>query len=128
MARPARRSTSDASQAPAHLRPYIDVLGEERAVEFLLEFGGGTFYLAADPKGNSEIARYLGLDLAAQLVAVLRSASSSTYARVPTAKPWIASVLRGRKLSIGAIARKLHVTDVTVARWLPSDNAQIELF
>ena len=38
--------------------------------------------------------------------------------RVPLAKPWIAAVLRASGASTAKIARTLHVTDVTVRRWL----------
>jgi len=113
---------------PAHLDAYVAVLGVDRTIEFLLEFGGAAFYLAADPKGKSEVAAWLGLELATELVAMLRSRQFHSYARVPTAKPWIASILRARGWKIGAIARKLHVTDVTVSGWLRKDRRQLELF
>lgn len=116
-------------RVPAHLHPYVETLGVDRAVEFLLEFGGGTYYLAADPKGNSEVARWLGTDDGARLVARLRSAAAHPYLRIPVAKPWIATVMRSRGATIQAIARKLHATDTSVRGWLhKEDDRQMRLF
>lgn len=115
-------------RVPAHLRVYVDVLGEDGAVDFLLEFGGGVFYAAADPKGDSEIARKVGLEIAARLMPKLREGSSRGYVRVPTGKPWIAATLRARGVTISMIARRLHVSDVTVSGWLRPPSTQGELF
>ena len=52
--------------------------------------------------------------------------------RVPTAKPWLASVMKSRGLSHAEIARRLHVSDVTVRGWLSrgpkADPRQASLF
>ena len=123
-------ATADPStlQVPANLRAFVDVLGVDGALEFLLEFGGATFYMAADPKGGSEIARHIGRDLATALMARLRENSVRGYVRIPTAKPWAAMVLRARRMPIGMIARRLHVSDVTVSGWLRPPSTQGELF
>lgn len=120
------------SGAPIHLhpqvRPFVDVLGEDRAVDFLLEFGGATFYLAADPKGNSEIARWLGRSEAAALIRVLRARTDHAYARIPVAKPWLANQLRHQRgMTVSAIARRLHVVDSTVSGWLKPEDRQLSL-
>ena len=103
---------------PAHLWPYTDLLGQQRALEFFLEFGGATFYLANDPKGGSEIAGFLGLELMSQLIDRLRADRVNPYIRIPTAKPWMANVMVRGGMAISKVARKLHTTDVTVSRWL----------
>lgn len=116
-------------KVPAHLHAYVETLGVDRAVDFLLEFGGGTYYLAADPKGNSEVAKWLGVDDAARLIARLRSTTEHSYLRIPVAKPWLASVMRSRGATIQAIARKLHATDTSVRGWLhKADERQMRLF
>lgn len=112
---------------PAHLAPFVDVLGEERAIEFLLEFGGATYYLAADPKGNSEIERAYGDD-GRRIIDMLKNRYMTTVVRIPIPKTWIAGRLRMRGLPISAIARRLHVTDSWVRRHLPrEDDGQLRL-
>ena len=99
---------------PAHIEPYVRVLGPEGAIEFLLEFGGAELYLAAAPKGRSRLAQAVGREKAAELA----KASEQLPRRVPLAKPWIASVWRTKGLAVAEIARRLHVSDVTVRGWL----------
>ncbi|MGB3409145.1 MAG: helix-turn-helix domain-containing protein [Jannaschia sp.] len=101
-------------QVPANITPYVEVLGIELAVTFLLHFGGAELYISEDPKGRSELEALVGTHNAralGQQVHLLRR-------RVPLAKPWIAAVLRISGASTAQIARRLHVTDVTVRRWL----------
>lgn len=97
---------------PAHIAPYVHVLGPELAVRFLLSFGGAELYLAANPKGRSRVAGLVGVEKAAAL------AGEFLPRRVPTAKPWIATVWRSQGLPVAEIARRLHVSDVTVRNWL----------
>lgn len=103
---------------PAHIRPYVDVLGVDGAVEFLLVLGGGYSYFSADPDPGSPIAKLVGRDKAASLA----RANGGGSMRVPTAKPFIAKVLAGRGMRASAIARQLHVSDVAVRRWLRGDD------
>lgn len=97
---------------PAHVEPYVRALGADRAVEFLLAYGGSEVYLARRPGTRSMVAERFGAE------AVSRLAALDLPARVPTAKPWLAQVLQARGLSQAEIARRLHVTDVTVRRML----------
>lgn len=97
---------------PAHVEPYVRVLGPELAVQFLLEFGGAELYLAETPKGGSRVEQLLGRDQVAAL------AGLHLPRRVPTAKPWISRHLKFTGLSHAEIARRLHTTDVTVRKYL----------
>jgi len=99
---------------PAHLRPYVDVLGVDGAVDFLLEFGGAELYLSSTPKGRSRLAEFVGLEKAAKLAV----ASNRMPRRVPTGKQWVAAVMKSKGLSVAEIARKLHSSDVAVRGWL----------
>jgi len=106
-----------APRPPAHVEPYVEALGVEVAVKFLLHFGGADLYIARDPKGASEVVEVLGRD-GAQALSALAQRTKLQF-RVPTAKPWIARHLHVTKgLSKAAIARRLHVTVPTVTRWL----------
>jgi len=116
---------------PAQVAPYVEVLGVDGAVEFLLAFGGAELYVAANPKGRGEFERRFGSARAAALAAV----AERLPRRVPTAKPWIAQVLRTQGLPVAEIARKLHATDVSVRAWLrravpgdAPDRRQLRLF
>ncbi len=108
---------SDARQTPpppAQVRAFVDVLGVDGAVAFLLEFGGAELYLSTKPRPSGRLARAIGVEKAARLA----SHGAHIPRRIPTAKPWIAKVLRARGLSVADIARRLHVSDVSVRGWL----------
>ena len=118
-------------RAPAHLAPYVRVLGVDAAIAFFLEFGGAEVYLAPSPKGRSRVAQVVGIAAAARLAEVC------SQKRVPVAKTWIAQVWHARGLPVAEIARRLHTTDVTVRSWIrrgaPSgrdedDDPQLRLF
>lgn len=105
---------------PAHVEPYVTALGAELAVRFFLEFGGADLYIPADPKGQGMVAKTIGIDGARALSAI----RDRLQARVPTAKPWLAQYMAEVEgLSKAEIARKLHTTNVSVARWLDGDAA-----
>lgn len=99
---------------PAHVEPYVRILGVEGAVTFLLTYGGAELYLplTAAAAARSEVAALLGTE------ATLTLAAAQLPRRVPTAKPWIAQVLRAQGLRTVEIARRLHASDVAVRRWL----------
>ncbi len=98
---------------PAHVEPFVRVLGVDEAIRFLLLFGGAETYLTRSPKGRSAIAREFGLETAA----LIAEAAEHLPRRMPLAKEWIAEVMSSRGLPDSEIARTLHVTDVTVRAW-----------
>jgi hypothetical protein len=115
---------------PAQVEPYVRVLGIDDTIVFLLTFGGAELYLPRTPKGRSRLAELFGVEKAAALA----EAAEFMPKRVPLAKPWIAKVWHARGLSQAEIARRLHVSDVTVRRYLasdeptPPDSDQLTLF
>jgi hypothetical protein len=104
---------------PAHVAPYVEVLGPDLAVDLLSELGGSEVYLPAVPAGGSRIAEIVGLE---RLRALIDRVGPGKR-RVPLAKPWIAQVLRARGLPVAAIARRLSVSDVTVRSYLQDPGA-----
>ncbi len=114
---------------PAHVAPFVDALGEDLAVTFLLTFGGAEFYFPATPRKGSALVRAVGWEGAQALCR--RHAAHGLPARIPTAKPWIARVLSARGLPVAEIARKLHTSDVTVRSYLAdrsrADQRQLPL-
>lgn len=109
---------TDYPAPPAHIAPYVEVLGPKGAMDFLLTFGGGEVYLTANPKGRSRLAEAVGIEKAAALAEVL----ANMKVRVPTAKPWIALCMRTEGKPVAEIARQLHTADVSVRRWLKADG------
>lgn len=105
---------------PAHVAPYVAALGLDRAVAFLLAFGGAEIYLADRPQARSQVAAVVGADGAAALASRLGRGSL----RIPTAKPWIAAVRRHQGRSVAEIARELHASDVAVRGWLKRQSAE----
>ena len=122
---------TDYPAPPAHVEPYVRVLGTPAAIDFLLTFGGGEMYFTHNPQGRSRLEEVVG----SQKAVALAAAIPQLKARVPTAKPWIAQCLRTEGASVAEIARRLHSTDVSVRRWLqaefrqkPEDPRQMRLF
>lgn len=122
---------NDQPKVPAQIEPYVRVLGVDGAVEFLLSFGGAELYIPRNAKGKSMVAKKFGIEKAQALA----EASELLPRRVPTAKPWIARQLYKKNLSVAEIARRLHVTDVTIRSYLKrapqgeiGDPRQLRLF
>lgn len=98
-------------QVPAHVQPFVDVLGAEDAVRFLLAFGGTGMYLPAQRAHNSAAVDLIGAE---QTVALGKRLGGGNH-KIPTAKRWIAQYLRfEQRLSIAEICRQLHMTEPTV--------------
>lgn len=114
----------DGIDIPPPVRPFVEALGEAGAVDFLLRFGGGMLYLSPNPRAESMAARAIGVAKVRELAARI----DQGMVRVPTAKPFIAAHLRERGLSVQAIARKLHMSDVAVRGWLRGGDARQSTF
>lgn len=100
---------------PAHVEPFVTALGVDRAVEFLLAFGGAPIYVAGVRFTQANrLVPVIGEDG----VAALNREFGSRIDRVPVAKVWIARVWASRDVPVLEIARRLHTTDKTVRGWL----------
>lgn len=111
IARPMPRPT-------AQVAPYVEVLGADLTIEFLLKFGGADLYLPSDPKGNSEVEKLLGYDKLKAL-----AARPSLQSRIPLAKRWLAKMLHWKGYSAANIARTLRTTTGSVRRYLNDEYA-----
>lgn len=118
---------SELPKPPAQVAPYVDALGVDDAVAFLLKFGGSEIYIAENPQSRSRVVKLLGRQKAAALARV----SERLPARVPLANRWVAKVLFAKGLPKAEIARRLRTTDKTVREWLRDaptpDRAQLSL-
>lgn len=109
----------------AQVEPYVEALGLELAVEFILAFGGSYISISENPQERSEVLKLVGRDNVIRLAKRLGSGSM----RVHNAKPWLAAYFRYKKgWTVNATARKLHVSDVTVRNWLGPKDRQLDLF
>lgn len=97
----------------AQVEPYVEAMGAETAVTFLLAFGGAELAIAAVPTDRAEYVRLIGQDKAKALAAV----ADRLPLRVPLAKKWLANMLRWQGHSNAQIARTLRVSEVSVRRW-----------
>ena len=101
-------------QPTAQVARYVEALGADMAVRFLLAYGGAELYIANDPKGASSHERLIGYDAAKRLAAVAHRLPR----RVPLAKRWLVGMLAWQGQSTAEIARTLRITDVTARRFL----------
>lgn len=111
----AQRQPIDYPRAPAHVAPYVSILGPTGAKEFLLAFGGSEIYLAANPMTRSMVVDMIGSTAARELSEALGAGGK---VRVPTAKPWIAACMSAEGLKNAEIARRLHMSDTVIRNWL----------
>jgi hypothetical protein len=98
----------------AQVEAYVEALGPDLAVAFLLEFGGAEMTVSESPNGRSAHEAFIGPETAARLSAI----KDKLQRRVPLAKAWLAAMLQWQGLSTAAIARKLRMSDTSVRRML----------
>lgn len=103
---------------PAQVEPYVQILGVDLTMTFLLKFGGAALYLPHDPKGRSEVEKLIGYDKLKEL-----AARPGLQYRVPLAKCWLAEMMHWQGHSTAHIARTLRVTDSTARRYLRGEYA-----
>ncbi len=103
-------------RASAQVAPYVECLGPEMAVEFLLRFGGAELYIAHLAGEASSLRALVGADAMARLASHHRIGQH--IPRVPLARRWLALMLHWQGHSIAQIARTLRATDVTVRNYL----------
>lgn len=116
--------TDEPMKVPANLAPFINTLGFDKGIEFLLRFGGSAMYLPKKPQDGRSMASSL---LTADEIIALSQAIDRDYLRIPVGKKFIAVYLHSRGISIGEIARRLHMTDVTIRGWLKKADQQLSL-
>ncbi|QND45219.1 hypothetical protein HB780_05545 (plasmid) [Rhizobium lusitanum] len=113
-------------KVPAHLQPYVHALGEDLAIRFFLRFGGAPLYLAGRPQDRSQLIEFMSAE---HVAALAKALGPGHIFRVPINREWIANRLSAKGWKTLAIARELHVTDVTVRKWLkPKDQRQLSFF
>lgn len=95
----------------------VEILGRDAVVEFLLHFGGSTLTASRSPR-ESILAELLGREAVQALFDAYGARIS-----VPVGKLFLARELCSRGESVAGIARRLHVTEATIRRYLrPTDK------
>ncbi|MBK6466489.1 MAG: hypothetical protein IPF96_06125 [Rhodobacter sp.] len=74
----------------AQVAPYVECLGHELAVRFLLDYGGAELYLASGPKGRSAVEALVGPEAVARMADHYQLGQR---VRVPLARQWLARML-----------------------------------
>lgn len=97
---------------PAQIAPFVQVLGVEGAIAFILTYGGAELIISENPTARCDVAQRFGIEAARALAGLQR------HRRVPLAKPWLAAYFYAQGDSIVTIARRLRVSDVSVRGWL----------
>ncbi len=108
---PVNLPASPMPKPTAQVAPFVECLGPEMTVTFLLAYGGGEVYFARDPRGRSAVEALVGADAVRAMSAHHRIGER---VRVPLAKGWLAAMLDWQGYSVAQIARTLRVTDNTV--------------
>lgn len=102
-------------QPTAQVRPYVEALGPDLAVLFLIELGGAEVYLSVSPKGKSRAEALVGSERLAKLAS---HPALQIKHRVPLANEWLARMLHWQGRGTAEIARQLRLTDTTVRRYI----------
>lgn len=108
---------------PAHIAPYVDVLGVDDTVALFLAVGGSQIYISRKSGKRTVAAKTIGAAQVERLAAVL----GHGYIKVPLARQWIAEVLRAQGKSDNEIARRVRADVATVRRWLGPKSAAEQL-
>ena len=108
LARPMPRPT-------AQVAPFVEVLGPELTVAFLISFGGAELYLAAAPGGRSALEALVGHDKAKALAA---HPDMQMIQRIPLARKWLVQMMAWQGQPNAHIARTVRVATSTVRRYL----------
>lgn len=111
---------------PAHIQPFVEVLGEDLAEKLLIELGGAPVYVSERPQGRSMAVSLLGQDQAAALARKF----GSGMVKIPNGKPWLIERLSQRGFPVYEIARRLHMSERAVRARLNRrpDSSQPSLF
>lgn len=97
---------------PAHLDPYVEVLGPALAVSFLVMFGGSQLYFPNDPGGRSAAEALIGADRLRDLGQRMRE----PRVEVPIPRSWLIRALHAEGLSVPQICRALKTSGTNVKR------------
>ncbi|WP_255731491.1 helix-turn-helix domain-containing protein [Phaeobacter sp. B1627] len=100
------------------MQPYLDVLGPELTVQFLLQFGGSELFIPQNPKRRPRVEKLVGADN----VRALANVAHLLQRRVPLANAWISAFLHWQGMPVNEIARTIRRTDRTVRLYLNQYN------
>ncbi|MFN4172150.1 MAG: helix-turn-helix domain-containing protein, partial [Pseudorhodobacter sp.] len=90
----------------AQVQPYVDAMGPELAMKFILHFGGAELWIPKNLKGDTEFEAMIGPSAAQALV----ERAGRLQKRVPLAKAWLTAMLDWQGLPASEIARRLRVS------------------
>lgn len=105
----------------AQVEPFVNVLGPDLAVRFLLRFGGAELDIPQSPRPDSMLSQCIGHDNAKAMAQL----DIHSQRRVPLAKPWLSQYLRWQGMSVNEIARTVRASNVSVRGWLADKTTNL---
>ena len=99
----------------AQVAMFVEALGPDSAVRFLLRFGGAELYQGPISRPDGMVADFLGH---AKARALADHPSTARQKRVPLARKWLSQMLAWPGHSTADIARKVRASDTSVRKWL----------
>lgn len=114
------KGASHSGKVPAFVDRLIEAIGLDATVTLILEMGGATIYVAADPQIGARLESAIGAEAVRKLASAMPGGDRW---RVPLAPKFLARHLRAQGLPIQEIARQLRRADVSVKNWLKPDAA-----
>lgn len=101
---------TDYPRHPASIDAFVEVLGPELTVRFLIEMGGCRLYFPNDPKGKSAAEALIG----AEALRELGRRQSQNRRELPLPRPWLIRALHAEGKSVSEICRMLKTSDRNV--------------
>ncbi|QBF31518.1 hypothetical protein [Thalassococcus sp. S3] len=102
-----------AVRVPSELQVYVDTIGEQKAMDVFMAFGGTHLNFDYRTKGRSELAKLIGTEDANALI----EQAHRLPRRVPLANYWMALVLARRGWTHTAICRHLRVSETALRNY-----------
>lgn len=107
---------------PAQVEVFVEALGVDLALRFLLEFGGLEVTLPSTGfTRSSAVEKLLGPEKSAALL----EHTHRIPKRIPKADKWIGQVWLSRGLGATEVARRLRVTEKAAREWKADLNKEI---
>ena len=104
-------------RVPAHIDAYVDLMGLDRAAEFLI-LHGGTYYGPSERFNQGENRSVFAEFLTDEERQALYDHFGPGTIRLPLPKPFLVRYLRSRGKPQSEITRTLKITDVSIRRIL----------
>ena len=105
---------------PAQVAPFVEALGPELAMAFILRFGGSEVYLPKNPTEANALVAVIGTEGTRALHEL--GQTGWLPRRIPLANRWLAAMMAWQGHSVTEIAWTLRVSDVRIREYRREDR------